>query len=406
MGADRSDSRFLRKQCAGMRPAERERWARVFEAVASMPKAELHCHLAGSMRPTTLRDLARTVQAVDWSFCDSGYGYPVAKRIAEGTLEEVTRLLEYRKARGSLSDYMLAYALPKTVLATEEALERVIFEVCEDAFREGVRYIEIRFNPRMLTSAIRVKPYLQALAGGLNRAEERYPGLDAVLLLSLVKDYDAAVVEEIVSEVLDAVADPFLRGRVKGVDSAGNEIGFHIARHAKAFAMAREAGLAVVCHAGEAFAALEDGIVMIEDAVETLGAGRIGHGIAAGLDARLLLGTADLNGRRYTEARVEALSARQRALRARLRERNVLVEVCPSSNLHTGNIASLEEHPMRAFLADGVPVAICTDNRWISHTRLTWEIVRMARALRLDMPALEGLVQTPFRYRLADLARA
>lgn len=61
---------------------------------------------------------------------------------------------------------------------------------------------------------------------------------------------------------------------------------------------------------------------------------------------------------------------------------------------------------MRAFLADGVPVAICTDNRWISHTRLTWEIVRMARALRLDMPALEGLVQTPFRYRLADLARA
>jgi adenosine deaminase len=401
---DTSDTRFLDKLCAGMKSAEKARWKRILETVVSMPKAELHCHLAGSMRPGTLRDLAKTVPALDWSFCDSGYGYSVRRRIAEGGLAEVTRLLEYRKTGGSLSDYMLAYSLPKTVLATEEALERVIYEVCEDAFREGIRYLEIRCNPRMLTGAIKVKPYLRALGRGLDRARDRYPGLEAVLLLSLVKDYSAEVVEEIVSEVLDAASVPPLRGKIGGVDSAGNEIGFCIARHAKAFAMARSAGMAVVCHAGEAFAAIEDGVAMIEDAVKILKAKRIGHGLAAGLDARRLRGTVDLNGRRYTEARLERLAARQRALRATLRKNDILVEVCPSSNLHTGNVASLGEHPMRSFLADGVPVAICTDNRWISHTKLAWEIVRMARALTLDEAAIGRIAEVSFRYRLADLA--
>ena len=402
---DGSDERFLDKLCAGMKPAERARWTRRLEAVVAMPKAELHCHLAGSMRPGTLRDLARTVPALDWSFCNSGYGYSVRRRIAEGDPAEVTRLLEYRKTGGSLSDYMLAYSLPKTVLATEEALERVTCEVCEDAFRERIRYLEIRCNPRMLIGAIKIKPYLKALGRGLDRARDRHPDLEAVLLISLVKDYSAEVVEEIVSEMLDAASSPSLRGKIGGVDSAGNEIGFCIARHAKAFAMAHSAGLAVVCHAGEAFAALEDGVAMIEDAVEILKAKRIGHGLAAGLDARRLGGTVDLNGRRYTEARLERLAARQRALRAKLRNDDVLVEVCPSSNLHTGNVATLEEHPLRRFLADGVPVAICTDNRWISHTKLSWEIVRMARALALDESAIRRVVSSPFRYRLPDLAR-
>ncbi|MEI6633884.1 MAG: hypothetical protein WCP22_08705 [Chlamydiota bacterium] len=403
---DESDRVFIRKLCAGMNPEEKARWRGVFDAVASMPKADLHCHLAGSMRPGTLRDLARTVPDLDWSFCDSGFGYPVAPRISGGSLDEVTRLLEYRKARGSLSDYMLSYSLPKTVLATEDALDRVVFEVCEDARLEGVRYLEVRFNPRMLTGSVKIKPYIRALARGLDRAKDRYPDLDAVLLLSLVKDYDAEVVRGIVADVLEANEDPSLRGRIKGVDSAGNEVGFSIAEHAEAFESARNAGLAVVYHAGEAFASIEDGIAMIEDAIDMLGAKRIGHGLAAGLDAGRLVGTEDLRGRRYTAKRVKLISARQRALRTRLRKENILVEVCPSSNIHTGNIGSLAEHPIRVFLADAVPVTICTDNRWISHTKLTWEIVRMARALGLDLPVVEELVRAPFRYRLADLARA
>lgn len=400
-----SDRVFIRKLCAGMKPRERARWKGVFDAVASMPKADLHCHLAGSMRPGTLKDLARTIPALDWSFCDAGFGYPVARRISGGSLGDVTRLLEYRKSRGSLSDYMLAYSLPKTVLATEDALARVVFEVCEDAWIEGVRYLEIRFNPRMLTGSIKIRPYIRALSRGLDRAEERYPDLKAVLLLSLVKDYDAGVVEGIVKEVIEANEEPALRGRIGGVDSAGNEIGFTIEKHARAFRLARDAGLAIVCHAGEAFISLEDGIAMIEDALDMLGAKRIGHGLAAGLDAGLLAGTADGRGRCYTAARVEKISARQRALRERLRRENILVEVCPSSNVHTGNLRTLAEHPVKVFLEDAVPIGICTDNRWISHTKLAWEIVRMARVLDLELPAVEGLVRAPFRYRVCDLAR-
>jgi adenosine deaminase len=399
------DRVFLRKLCAGMAPPEKARWRRVFDAVASMPKADLHCHLAGSMRPSTLKDLARTVPALDWSYCDAGFGRPVARLISEGTMGEVTRLLEYRKSRGSLSDYMLAYSLPKTVLATEQALERVLFEVCEDAWLEGVRYLEIRFNPRMLTGSIKIRPYIRALARGLDSARERYPDLEAVLLLSLVKDYDSAVVEDIVRETLEENARGAVGGRVAGVDSAGNEIGFSAARHARAFEMARGAGLAVVCHAGEAFDAVEDGIAMIEDAIALLGARRIGHGLAAGLGAAGLVGTADARGGRYTAARVKKIEERQRALRKMLREENIPVEVCPSSNLHTGNLGSLAEHPIRVFLAEGVPVAICTDNRWISHTKLSWEVVRTARALGLELPQVEALVRAPFEYRLARLVR-
>jgi adenosine deaminase len=298
---------------------------------------------------------------------------------------------------------MRVYALPKTVMVTEHGLRKVAFEVCEDNYREGARYLEIRFNPWMIGERISTKNHVKSLARGLGEAREKYPDLEAVLMLSLVKDHDPSLVEKILDESLEAARDPDAGSLLKGVDSSGNEIGFRPERYAKIFRRARDAGLSVVCHAGESYESLEDGITLIEEAIDILGAKRIGHGIAAGIDASALLGRDDLNRGQYDRKRAEKISERQRKLRKRLRVENILVEVCPSSNIHTGTIRSIKEHPLGVFLDEGVPVAICTDNRWISHTKLSWEIVRMARSLNLDTAAVNKIISTPFKYKLAEL---
>jgi len=402
---DTSDRIFLKKLCREDTREERARWEHLLESVIASPKAELHCHLAGSMRPETMKELAETTPGLDWSYCNERFGFEVFRKISEGDIEKVKRYLEYRKPRGSLSDYMIAYALPKTVLANEEAIRKVVFEVCEDNYREGVRYLEIRFNPKMISERVGIRDYIKAVVKGLDMAEERFQGLRAVLLLSLVKDYDAKTVEMIFDEVMEVNGTPEVRGRVKGVDSAGNEIGFSITSQAGVFEKARKAGLGIVCHAGEAFRSLEEGISVIQEAIGLLGAKRIGHGLAAGIDARRLIGKEDLYGKRYDEKRVEEIGERQKRLRRRLREEGVLIEVCPSSNVHTGNLVSISEHPLGTFITDGIPLAICTDNRWISHTKLNWEIVRMAKCLDLDFQTLDRIIATPFQYTLEKIAR-
>ena len=400
---DDSDRIFLFKLCGGETGQAYSRWETLLGEVKAWPKAELHCHLAGSMRPRTLKDLATSIHDLDWGFCAEGFGRSIARRIRDGTLDDIKRHLEYRKSGGSLSDYMLAYALPKTVLATESAIERVTFEVCEDSWREGVRYLEIRFNPWMLTGRIKPVPYIEALSRGIDRAAEAYPDLEVVLLLSLVKSYDPDLSRRILQETLEANEGPVCRGRVKGVDSAGNEIGWEAERYADVYAIARGAGLGIVCHAGEAFASMEDGVRTIEGALDYLGVRRIGHGLAAGLDARSLIGTSDLDGRVYDERRVEKITEMQVALRERLKREDIPIEVCPSSNIHTGNVSTLAAHPIRVFLSEGIPVTVCTDNRWVSHTKLSWEFVRLARELGLGTPVLERLARAAFDYRVDKL---
>jgi adenosine deaminase len=300
---------------------------------------------------------------------------------------------------------MRVYALPRTVIATEYGMRKVAFEVCEDNYREGVRYLEIRFNPWMIGGKVTTKNHVKSLARGLGEAREKYPDLEAVLMISLVKDHDPSLVGKILDDCLEAARDPAVGDIVRGVDSAGNEIGFRPERYAEIFRRARDAGLPVVCHAGEAYESLDDGITLIEEAIDILGAKRIGHGLAAGINAATLLGSDDVNGRQYNRKRVQKISERQRKLRERLRVENILVEVCPSSNIHTGTIRSIKEHPLGIFLDEGVPVAICTDNRWISHTKLSWEIVRVAKSLDLDMASINKIISSAFKYKLSELSK-
>jgi len=400
---DANDRIFLKKLCGGGYARALALWENILARVITTPKAELHCHLDGSMRPETLSHLARSTPDLDWDLCTERFGPSISGTIAHGVMSEVKRYLEYREKRGSLSDYMRVYALPKTVVTTEYGVRKVAFEVCEDNYREGVRYLEIRFNPWMLGQTVAPRNYIKSLTTGIHEACEKYPNLEAVLLLSLVKDHDPSLVERILDESLAANGDPSVRGLIKGVDSAGNEIGFRPERYAEIFRRARDAGLPVVCHAGESYESLEDGVALIEEAIAVLSAKRIGHGLAAGINPSTLLGKNDAKGRPYDQKRLQKISERQRRLRERLRVENILVEVCPSSNIHTGTVHSIEEHPMGVFLEEGVPVAICTDNRWVSHTKLSWEIVRVAKSLDLDIASVNKIMSSTFKYKLAEL---
>jgi adenosine deaminase len=400
---DASDRIFFEKLCKGEDARDLARWETVLTRVSAAPKAELHCHLAGSMRPETLKHLAQSTPDLNWDICAERFGPSIGNVIAHGVMGEVKRYLEYRVERGSLADYMRAYALPKTVLATEYGIRTVAFEVCEDNYREGVRYLEIRFNPWMLDESIALLDHIKSIARGIGEARRKYPDLEVALLLSLVKDHDLSLVTRILEESIEANRDPSVDGLIAGVDSAGNEIGFHPPRYAEIFARARDAGLAIVCHAGEAYESLEDGVRFIEESVDILGARRIGHGLAAGLDAAALVGKNDAHGRPYDGKRIDAILERQQRLRNRLREKNILVEVCPSSKLHTGSVGSIEEHPVGLFMQEGVPVAICTDNRWVSHTRLSWEIVRIAKSFGLDGDSVDKIIRAPFEYKLGNL---
>jgi adenosine deaminase len=400
---DTNDRIFLDKLCRGESALELTCWEDILARLIETPKAELHCHLAGSMRPETLKRLAQSAPHINWGLCAERFGPSIAGKIVRGVIGEIKRYLEYREQNGSLSDYVRAYALPKTVMVTEKGMRKVAFEVCEDNYAEGVRYLEIRFNPWMIGGKISIKKNIKSLARGLGDAREKYPDLEAVLMLSLVKDHDPALVERILEDSLEAAGDPLVAGLLKGVDSSGNEIGFRPEKYAKIFKRAHDAGLSVVCHAGESFESIEEGIALIEDAIDVLGARRIGHGLAAGIDPAGLPGKNGLKNGQYNRKRIERIAERQRKLRKRLCVENILVEVCPSSNMQTGSIRSIKEHPLGVFLDEGVPVAVCTDNRWVSHTKLSWEIARMAKSLSLDTAAIDKIINTPFKYKLGCL---
>jgi len=136
----------------------------------------------------------------------------------------------------------------------------------------------------------------------------------------------------------------------------------------------------------------------IEKAVILLGARRIGHGLAAGLKRETLLGTADGNGIVYSKDRLERVGEKQGEVLHRMADSDVCVEVCPSSNTHTGKVTDIGKHPIEQFLRSGVPVAICTDNTTISHTKLSWEHLRIAKAFGYGFDAISGIIDTGNAY--------
>ena len=310
--------------------------------LSRLPKAELHVHLDGSLRPTTLIDLA----------VERGVALPAKDGRALAERMVVREAVD-------LEEYLRPFQLTLAVMQDAEAIERIAYELAEDHARENVRWLEVRFCPGLCTGhGLTGAEVLDAALTGLARARRDH-GLGSAVIVTALRTLPAGSSLEM-AEL--AVA---YRGRgVCAFDLAGAEAGHPVRDHLEAVRVARASGLPITIHAGEGF-----GPASIREALELGGATRIGHGTRLSEDPGLL---------------------------AAVRDGGVVLEVCLTSNVQTGAAASYAAHPLRRFFDEGVRVSLCTDNRLMSGVSLTDEYAHARDALSFDWDQLVEVARTGF----------
>jgi len=318
-----------------------------------LPKAELHCHLDGSVRPSTLLELGR----------DHHVPMPA---------DDVDALREFMVVRDAqnLEDYLTRFDITLSVMQTAESLERIAYELAEDAAAEGVRYIEMRYSPVLNTRHdLTLGDTVEAALRGVERAQRDH-GIVSRLIICALRNLSPGISMELARLAVD------YRGRgVVGFDLAGGERGHPASEHARAFEHARQHGLACTCHAGEGA-----GAHSVREAVYACGAQRIGHATRLIEDAAL---TEDLN------------------------ERHVALEICLTSNVQTHAAESYEAHPFRRYFDAGMNVVLNTDNRLMSGTTLTDEYIHAAERLDFSFDELCAVALNGFESAfLSDGERA
>lgn len=302
------------------------------ERMRRLPKVLLHEHLDGGLRVATLLELLHA----------RGLDVPA------GDPDALESWFADRAHAGSLVDYLRGFALTVAAMASLPALERVAFESAEDAREDGVVLAEFRIAPLLFEPfGLAPEAVVEALLAGLARS-----ALPSGLILCAMRHEPAAR-----SERVARLAQRYRARGVVGFDLAGAEAGHPPGEHASAIALARDAGLGLTLHAGEA-----DVGDRVLEAVR-LGATRIGHGVRL---VDLLHGP------------------RRDAVRAELRERGVHLEVCPTSNVHTGAAVSLAGHPIVALWRAGVSLSYHTDNRLMSQVTHSGEALALLREAALE----------------------
>jgi adenosine deaminase len=330
------------------------------ELLRLLPKAELHCHLDGSLRPATMIELGHE------------HGKPMPAPDADA-LRAFMRVDDARH----LEDYLERFAITLSVMQTESALERVAFELAEDAAADGVRYIEVRYAPVLNTrEGLTLEQAVEAPLRGLARAERTHGIVGRVIVCSL-RHMPLSTSQE-----LAELAVAYRHHGVVGFDLAGGEVGNPARDHAPAFQYARSHDLPCTCHAGEG-----DDAGSVREAIHVCGAHRIGHA------TRLIEDT---------------------SLTDYCNDRRIPLEICLTSNVQTRAARSYATHPVREYFDRGLNVVLNTDNRLMSGTTLTDEYVHAAESLEFTFDelaevALNGFESAflpyPERVRLAAQAR-
>jgi len=330
------------------------------ELIGRLPKAELHVHLDGSLRPETMVELARKAKVALPSYDP----------------EPLRRFMLVDDA-ANLQDYLDRFDLTIPLLQTPESVERVAYEMVEDAARDNVRYLEVRYCPHLSQrQGMTLDEVMQAELRGLARGERDFGVVARVINCSL-RHYEPAVSVEI-AECSVAFRD---RG-VVAFDLAGGEAGRPPGNHREAFDVAAQGLLGVTVHAGEAA-----GAQSIADAVHLCHANRIGHGT-----------------RLYESPKLQAY----------IRDRQILIEANITSNVQTRAVTRASEHPVRGYFDAGLNVTLCTDGwlmagvslsdeYWLAHTQLGFTRDEIDRMI---LNAFEGaFLPWPERQTLLDRAR-
>lgn len=264
------------------------------------------------------------------------------------TVEEIRPHATITSPHPGLVEFLDKFHWSMAVLADADACERLAFENIEDAARERLDYVELRFSPVFMARAhdLDAAAVTEAVIAGVRRGVERF-GVHAGLIGIMSRTYGVETCRREL-EILLAQKEHLV-----AMDLAGDEAAWPARLFQEHFRIARDAGLRITVHAGEAA-----GPESIREAIELLGAERIGHGIAAAKDPELM----DL-----------------------LREKRIGLECCLTSNVQTSTVASFEDHPLKRFLQEGILATINTDDPGISGIDLDHEYETAAPAAGLTV---------------------
>jgi adenosine deaminase len=318
--------------------------------VRSLPLSDLHRHFDGSIRPATLWELSETYYSA----------------VPGLDFEQFRRYLEWDdKEDRSLLDYLDKFHVPLQYTQFYDNIKRIAYEIAADAWADGVRLLELRINPLIHRRAgLTTRQVIHATRKGLSQFGAEHPEFRAGIVVIAMRSHGGNMARILLREVIGEKEEYHAGVGVCGFDIAGPEAPFPPVLFREAYALAHRMGLKCTAHAGES-----EGPERIWEALDNLGPQRIGHGTSAGRDRELM---------------------------RRLARDGVYLEVCLSSNVQTGAVHRLADHPLPRFLDAGVKVCLCTDNPTVSATT-------MAREYELAMETF-GFGEDDVR-RLAEMSR-
>jgi adenosine deaminase len=314
------------------------------DLIKRLPKTDLHCHLDGSLRLDTVLDLAR----------QQGVKLPTFDRAG------LFDMLYAGEHVASLDDYLRAFEITLSVMQREDALERIAYELAEDAHRENVRYLEVRYCPLLhLRDGLRPAQVVEAVLRGLRTAKRelgiRY-GVILCAIRSQPQDQSLRIAELCVA---------FKNRGVVAFDLAGSEINNPAKVHRAAFQLVIDNNINCTAHAGESF-----GPDSVHQAIHKCGAHRIGHGTRLGENGDLLNFVND---------------------------HRIPLEVCPSSNVQTRAASSWEAHPVDFYVDYGLRITINTDNRLMSDTTVSKELHLCHRHFGWSLDTIKDIIISGFK---------
>ena len=324
-----------------------ETTTRIAHYCATVPKAELHVHLEGSIQPATLFALAHR----------NGVDLPVQ------TVEEMQRWFTFR----DFNHFVDIFFAISRCLKTAEDYELTAYELGAALARQQVHYAEVTFSPSTHAFSLDVPfdTFFAGLTRGRLRAQSEF-GIDIRWVFDIVRDIPEETHNRQRAEYTLAVAKEGMNDGVVALGLGGAEVGHPPEQYTPWFEQARAAGLHSVPHAGETV-----GPASIWGAIQALGAERIGHGVRAIEDATLV---------------------------DYLREHSIPLEVCPTSNICLGIYADMRKHPLPRLRAAGVPVTVNSDDPPLFNTTLTHEVGLLFNAFNFDINTVNDIILNGVRH--------
>ncbi len=314
------------------------------DVIRQMPKTDLHCHLDGSVRIDTVIDLAKKQNI----------------KLPTDDKKELEQLLAPGLKCKSLVEYLRPFDITLSVMQEAEALTRTAFELAEDAAKENIWYLEVRYSPVLHTrNGLKLTEIVDAVLAGLKAAEKKYSIKTGVLICGMRN------INPETSLTLAELAMAYKNQGVVGFDLAGAEESYPAKHHREAFYLILNNNINCTAHAGEAY-----GPESIHQALHYCGAHRIGHGTRLKEDGDLL---------NYVN------------------DHRIPLEICLTSNIQTKAATSYETHPLKFYYDYGLRVTINTDNRLISQTTLTDELYLAAKYANWNMADLKNVIVSGFK---------